>query len=288
MIFYIFLGIAAVLLAFQFAIEKKNQLSEGTDTVPSLRYNMFYGLFTAIFFFCINGFRIELSTFSVLCAFAFSVACLLYTLIGFRIMKSGNLSLYTLFLMSGGMIVPYLFGVAFLNEELTVLRVLGLMVMTAAITISGGIKTEGAKSILPLCIIVFFLNGTVSILSKCHAIDTVHHAVDCRQFVMLTGLGRFLVSGIGLLFCKPTKQTLRFSCRLMPTLIAIAGAVGGVSYMLQLVGAAHLPATVTYPLITGGCIIFSALSDVVFYKEKLTRQQLTGILLSFVGTFFFL
>ena len=288
MIYYILLGIAAVLLAFQFAVEKKNQLSEGTDTVPSLRYNMLYGLFTAIFFFCINGFRAEFSLFSVIFALAFAVLCLIYTLIGFRIMKSGNLSLYTLFLMSGGMIVPYLFGVAFLNEELTVLRVLGLMVMTAAITISGGIKTEGAKSILPLCIIVFFLNGTVSILSKCHAIDTVHHAVDCRQFVMLTGLGRFLVSGIGLLFCKPTKQTLRFSCRPMPALIAIAGAVGGVSYMLQLVGAAHLPATVTYPLITGGCIIFSALSDVVFYKEKLTRQQLTGILLSFVGTFFFL
>ena len=287
MIYYIFLGIAAVLLSFQFAIEKKNQLSEGTDTVPSLRYNMLYGLFTAIFFFCINGFRAEITLFSVIFALAFAVLCLIYTLIGFRIMKSGNLSLYTLFLMSGGMIVPYLFGVAFLNEELTVLRVLGLMLMTAAITISGGIKTEGAKSILPLCIIVFFLNGTVSILSKCHAINTVQ-AVDCRHFVMLTGLGRFLVSGIGLLFCKPTKQTLHFSFRPMPALIVIAGVIGGVSYMLQLIGAANLPATVTYPLITGGCIIFSALSDVVFYKEKLTRQQLTGILLSFAGTFFFL
>jgi len=40
------------------------------------------------------------------------------------------MSLYTLFLMSGGMTVPYVWGVAFLDEDLTLFRTLGLLLIT--------------------------------------------------------------------------------------------------------------------------------------------------------------
>jgi multidrug transporter EmrE-like cation transporter len=67
-----------------------------------------------------------------------------------------------------------------------------------------------------------------------------------------------------------------------------AAAISGISYLLQLTGAKELPATVLYPMVTGGCIIFSALSGRIFFKEKLSTYQLVSIGLCFVGTLLFL
>ena len=71
-------------------------------------------------------------------------------------------------------------------------------------------------------------------------------------------------------------------------MISGAALIGGISYLLQLVGARDLPASVLYPMITGGSIIFSTLSGMVFFKERPQRKQLLGILACFLGTLFFL
>ena len=64
--------------------------------------------------------------------------------------------------------------------------------------------------------------------------------------------------------------------------------VGGISYLLQLIGAQNLPATILYPFITGGCIIVTALAGWLLYHEKLSKQTILGIALCFAGTCMFL
>ena len=49
-----------------------------------------------------------------------------------------------------------------------------------------------------------------------------------------------------------------------------------------------LPAVVLYPLVTGGSIILSTLSGMIFYKERLTAFQLISVAVCFVGTLLFL
>ena len=66
MISYILVLIATVLLAFEFAFSRKYQTVEGTAMSAGLRFNMLTGLFTAVIFFCLNGFRLEWSPFSIL------------------------------------------------------------------------------------------------------------------------------------------------------------------------------------------------------------------------------
>ena len=70
--------------------------------------------------------------------------------------------------------------------------------------------------------------------------------------------------------------------------IACSALVGGLSYLLQLIGAKELPATVLYPIVTGGSIIFSAFSGKIFFKETITRRQWISIGLCLIGTLFFL
>ena len=62
----------------------------------------------------------------------------------------------------------------------------------------------------------------------------------------------------------------------------------GISFFLQLLGAVNLPATVLYPILTGGTMILSALSGVVLFRDKLTKNNVIGLIFCFVGTLLFL
>lgn len=286
---YLFILIATILLAFEFAISKKYQQSEGTGLLAGLKFNAANGLFTTLVFFILSEGNPGFSFFSVGMAFCMSLCAMVYSILGFRILRQGTLGIYSLFLMSGGMLLPYAFGVLFLDEELNVLRIAGVMLILAAIILSNRTRYDFQPSFYLICLLIFVLNGFVSILSKCHQIDRSHAPVDSTAFVMYTGIAKFVMSSAVLLLYKGNrKERFSFQNRHIAAFIAGSSLISGLSYLLQLIGAKSLPATVLYPMITGGSIIFSALSGIIFFREKLTRRQLIHILLCFAGTLLFL
>ena len=124
---YIYVLLSAALLAVEFALNKKYQALEGVSTIAGLRFNALSGFLSALIVWIFSGFRLEWSAFSLGLALSMALCCITYSMIGFRILKQGGLALYSTFLMSGGMLLPYIFGIVFLNEMLTLLRVLGIL-----------------------------------------------------------------------------------------------------------------------------------------------------------------
>ena len=198
--------------------------------------------------------------------------------------------MYTLFLMTGGMAVPYVFGLLFLDETFSVLRTVGLMLLFAGVAISNISTHKPDKKQIIMCLAVFFINGCTSVISKLHQIELNYNTVEVTDFVLLQGVFRFAIAGILYLFAKKqheeksTKQTSIFPF----VIILISAIVNNISYMMQLLSAATLPATVLFPFITGGSIVASSLAGVIFFKEKLSRNLITGIALCFIGTLMFL
>ena len=284
---YILVIIAVVLLALDFALQKKYQDSEGADLVSGLKFNALNGLLTAFIFFAFSGFKFKFSLFSVSLAFFMALCAMVYSIIGLRLLKTGNMSIYSVFLMSGGMLLPYLFGVLFLNEPLTLLRIIGVICILLAVFLSNRTKFKFKVSFFLLCLSVFILNGFVSIISKCHQINTTFAPVYSTAFVMYSGICKFIFSSVALLLCK-SKSSFSFSSKNTVFIVTGSALIGGISYMLQLIGAKELPATVLYPMVTGGSIIFSALSGRIFFKEKLSSYQLISIASCFIGTLLFL
>ncbi len=285
---YAFVIFATVLLAFDFALQKKYQTFEGVDLIAGLKFNAVSGLITAVIFFALSGFKIEFSLFSIILAFAMALFGMVYSILGFKILKTSGMAIYSIFLMSGGMLLPYFYGVLFLEEELNLFRIVGAVIIFIAVIFSNKEKHNIKAAVLPLCVAVFILNGFVSIVSKAHQINETFAPVSSTAFVMYSGIAKFLFSSVALLFCREKKQSVSFSSK--ATLLVLSGSalISGVSYMLQLIGAKELPATVLYPIVTGGSIIFSALSGKVFFKEKLNSYQLISIALCFIGTLLFL
>ena len=143
-----------------------------------------------------------------------------------------------------------------------------------------------------MCVAVFFLNGLTSITSKLHQINDTFFCVNTTQFVILGGLFNFLISGI--LFLATKKENVDQlqddkKTKLISVILTVASAIiSGVSSILQLLGAAKLPATLLYPFITGGTIIFSSIAGVLIFKDKISKKLIISVILCLMGTLLFL
>ncbi len=290
MFYYFLVVLADLFLAANFVAQKKYQKMAGISSRAGLVYNCLLSFFTAVIFLVINGGTIAVTLYSLLMAFFRIGFIILYILIGFKLMDKSNMSLYTLFLMSGGMTLPYIWGVIFLNEPLSWVRTLGLLAILAALVVSNLSKGKVDKEQILLCVAVFILNGFVSILSKMHQINPASQIVTASDFVFISAVIRFIICTIILLCMKKKtgEKETKLSLKPLAFIVFLAAAADGVTSILQLVAAENLPATVLYPFITGGAVILTALASAFIFKEKLSAKQWTGVCLCFIGTLLFL
>lgn len=309
MIYYVLVLISVFALAVNFSINKIYQNRVGSGSRMVSLFNIVASSAMVVIFFVLNGLMngfdsFAVTPFSLLMSAAMALLCGGYSLIGFKIISLGNIAVYTLFLMLGGMTIPYFFGLIYLNEEFSLIRLLGLVLMAVSIVLSGldgsGKQKKGDKTatlFFILCITVFFLNGFTSITSKVHQLEQYADvAVTPQIFVLLTAFFRVLFFSIVYLCIRLRERHLQpgeppATLKLSPGVLGLmlgSAAIEGAAFMLQLIGAVHLPATVLYPLITGGVIILTALAGRILFQQKLSRRAVIGILLCFASTFLFL
>ena len=275
---YVLLTVAVMLLAVNFSFNKIYQKKAGTTLSTSLYFNCLSGLFTAVVFFVVNGFRLEFSAYSFIMTLISTMLVMSYTIIGFKIMENGAMALYTLFLMSGGMLVPYIWGLAFLDEQFSLIKGIGLGFILLGVILPNISKKLNLKQLF-LCVAVFFLNGFVSVVSKVHQVEIVYKTVDTQSFVLIGGIIKFVLSGGLWLVIEKNNVNQIFKRQkdgFLP-LVILSVLVSGISSFLQLWSAKFLPATVLYPFITGGTIIFSSLAGVAFFKDKLSKKLVLSI-----------
>ena len=288
---YALLLIADILLAVIFVFNKLYQKREGNSLLSGLRFNIFVGLFITATFFAVNGFQLHMTSFSFLMVLGMSVFDTSYSLVGFKILKSGSIALYSMFVMAGGMILPYLWGLLFLGEPFSWLRTFGLLILIAAIIFSniGDKHNKTNVKMLLLCVLVFVLNGFVSVFSKLHQIETVQPTISAIEFTMFSGMFKLVMSLVAygiiklVMHKKQTREDRTPNFKFLIPITLATAVSAGISYALQLMGASNLPATVLYPLITGGSMIFTAIAGILCFKEKLSKKMIVSLSLCFVG-----
>ena len=194
------LTLVSLLLAGFFAINKLYQKKFGTSLEKSMLFVCLSGAFMTVEFFIKTGFNVCFTPFSLIASALANLCEVFYTVIGFRLLKEGTMYAYTGFLMSGGMLLPFVFGICFLNEKAELLKIIGLVFILAGLVLSGtnGNKKDRIKfSHILLCCTVFIVNGFVSIISKVHQTQTVQQFCPRSEGRANTGNGRALVQGKG-------------------------------------------------------------------------------------------
>ena len=289
---YLMIILAVALLALGFVMQKIYQKRTDDTTEGGVDFSIISGLFSIVILILTSGFSISFTWYSMINAVLKSTCCLAYTIIGFRIMKESSVSIYMLFLMSGGMLVPSVWGWIFLNEDPKPLHILGLAVILVSIIINNIGKEKLSAKLLLMCCAVFVLNGFVSVFSKLHQVNTTYEMVSTVEYAMLSAIASLfmsLVLKVWLALKKSKADVKKLKISLLPIIIVLAYSIlGTVSSILQLEGAKNLPASMLYPMITGGSVALTGVFALIFFKEKLSARGWISVTLCCIGTCFFI
>ena len=293
---------SVILLALNFIIQKLYQRRTGSSAKSSSAFSLLSGVLSIIYLLIMNGAVLEVTAYSAINATLKSICGLAYTVIGFKIMREGSVAYYMMFLMTGGMLLPAIYGWLFLGEEVKLLHLLGVLIIIFAIVFSNAGESRKKPKIILMCSGVFVLNGCVSILSKLHQTCREYAVVSTKGYSLLGGMASFLSAlGLFIFACvresqnakKETSpegqagQRVHFPYRAL-LLVPLYSIIGVFSGLMQLECAKNLPASMLYPIITGGTVGLTGLFAALIFGERLPRRGLVGVMLCILGTIFFI
>lgn len=276
--YYAFILLSVVLFGASFAMNDAYRKMRGSGFKISSEFSLVAaipGFFILLF---MNGFRFEYTPFSLVMAVLAAFNGLAFSFCSFKALGKINLSLYALFSMLGGMALPFLQGILFYHEPLTVSKGVCFLFIVAALllTLERGEKKNGTVYYIG----VFVLNGMSGVLTKIFT-STDLPKTSATGYSLLTNIATLVLSALVLLILyrqKTPKHT--------PRSVGVAAAGGVISRLgnlLLVVSLAHVDASVQYPMVTGGTMIVSTLIAFFDKRRRPSKKELASVALAFLG-----
>lgn len=276
MLYYGMIVLSTVLFSLQFLFNSGYERECGSGWPVALNFAILNGIFGALFAFAMGGFRWEFSWFSLLLAVVTAINNLLYTYSTIKALAVANLSLFSMLAMLGGMLLPYVYGLC-IGEPFKWTGLLCCLLIAAALllTVEKGGSKRGA---LIHYAMVFITNGMSGVLASIHQKGS--HAISSNGYLLLSRLALLACCLLLLLInrrpaARPTGKAIVFA-----TGHSLLNTGGNLLMLLALL---HLPATVQYPIVTGGVIVLSAVIDFL-RKERVPHRNWIAVAIAFAAS----
>ncbi len=276
--YYSLVIIATVLFSLQFLFNQRFQEEYGTDLNAALVFSFYRSVVIVIFMLIISGFRLKFTIYSLIMSVIYTAVCIIMSYFSLKAFSVANLSIYSVFSMLGGMLLPFALGIIFYDESLTVFKVLCCVLIVFSVLLN--MKTgEANKKAFIYYIAVFILNGLAGVISKIHQSSSYSHT-DSNGFMVISSLVCAAVSGVWLLI-----RTKKIPLVTGKSLVYVGGygVFNGLGNLFLLIALLHLPASVQYPLVSGGVIVFSTAVSMI-RKEKLTKFDYISAAAAFLAS----
>lgn len=276
--YYALIILSTAVFACGFLLNDVYRKSAGSTVKASLQYTFLSSLAGLIALFLINGFLFEFTPFAFIIALLTAINGFGFSFCAFKALNHINLSVYSVFSMLGGMLLPFLQGIFFYGEKLTIAKALCLVFIVAALLCT--IEKGKAKGFI-YYIGIFTLNGTSGVLSKIFASSNLPKT-SAAGYSILTALCSTVIAAFILVGMAIKNKEPFFPC----FKATIVSAVGGISNRLAnfwlVIALMHVDASIQYPLVTGGVMIGSTIAS-CFTENKPKRNDIISVVLAFIG-----
>lgn len=274
MLYYGLLTAAVTMFSFQFLFNRIFEKEYGNSLRAMFVFSAGSSLVGLLGLLIINGFKVEYTHFSLLMAFFAALDSIGYTYFSLKALGRINLSLYSMFAMLGGMILPSVTGIVFYNEELTLGKGIcyALLLLSLLMTVKKGEKKSGYVYYMG----VFMLNGMSGVLSTVFSNAPYEKTSDAGYSVLIAATA-LVICLVFLPFIKGDGK------RLTKKAVFSMGGYGVLCRLgnyLLLIALAHIPASAQYPFVTGGVMIISTVIS-LFTKNKPSKREIIGVAVAF-------
>lgn len=276
--YYALIVLSVVMFGACFACNDIYQKVRGNTVKVSIQFSALSSFAGLIVLLVVNKFKFEYTHYTLLMAVFQYLISVGFTFCSFKSLGVINLSLYSLFSMLGGMVLPFLQGILFYNEQMTVAKAICLVFIVAALllTVERGEKSKGYIYYAG----IFTLNGMAGVVAKLF-VESRYPKTSSAGFSILSCVVNVVISIIILtLFFKKQnapKETPKSLCA-----VFFNGATNRIANYVLLIALMHVEASVQYPMVTGGVMIVSTIIS-FFGKNKPTFKEILSVLLAFIG-----
>lgn len=287
-VYYLMIIAASILVAVSNAVlTKKYQISAGTNHYATVMLALISGFMTVVFAAIVLLFSpitLEVSPYSILIACGSTMCSVIGLFCKLKAYEAGQIAISNVFASTGGVLISCLWGLLFLGETLSFRQAAVIITIIAAIlliTVKPGEKVN--KHILWIYLLIFISCGMEAVFSKVHQVEERYTRVNEISFLFWVGAIRVIIF-VPIYLNLKLKQ---YRTTHLPV-AAFASAVGvtlfgSMNLVVTLVVAKVLPITITSPITTGINVGLTALLPWIIYKEKLTKREIIGVILSMGG-----
>ena len=286
MLNYAIVTAAVVMFGIQFLFNKLYGRESGNGMGATFIFSFIGGIIGVIALMLINGPQFSATPFTLVIATLSAVNSIAYTFCSLKAFDRINLSLYSLFAMLGGMILPFFQGIIFYDEPITVAKAVCVIFVVAALLLCT--SKSGRKGGAIYYIGVFVLNGMSGVLTKIFQSSSFEKTSDAMYSIWGAAI-RVLISAVVIIvmIALSKKKKLEALAIKKPNVKAViyasgCGVLGNIANYLLLIALAVLPASVQYPFVTGGVMIVSTLISAIT-GAKPSKKELLSVVLSFIG-----
>ena len=186
------------------------------------------------------------------------------------------------------LVFPVLFSLLYFNEEITILKSIGLFTAFVAVFLTVYNKnlkrTNFIYILLPIAI--FFGSGiTDSVVKYIQAVK-----INSNEVSLFSSLVFFVAFVIGIVITISQKNIRKFNH--IPTLVLgiILGAVnfGSLYFVINALNKSSLSSAMVFTINNMSIVALSAIFGTFFFHEKLSKINFTGILLAILSLYFLL
>lgn len=277
--YYLFISFSVILFGCCFALTDVYRKIKGSGIKFSLQFSFCGSLAGFVFLTLVNGLRFEFTPFTLIIAMLTALNGFAFTFCSFKSLDKINLSLYSLFSMLGGMVLPFLQGILFYGEKITVAKAVCFLFITVALilTVQKGERKKG--TVYYICI--FVLNGMSGVLSKFFA-EADFSKTSATGYTNLSSICSVVISAVLLLTVFRKKQPGGKFSLSGTAVAATSGILNKVANLILVIALANVDASVQYPMVTGGVMIVSTLIC-FFSKNKPSKKEVLSIIVAFIG-----
>ena len=277
--YYLLIIVSVIMFGGCFALKDVYRKARGSSFKISLQFTFVSSVAALIALVAINGFKFEFTWFTFLMALLAALNGLAFSYCSFKALGSINLSLFSLFSMLGGMMLPFLQGIIFYGEGITPAKIICVVLITAALLMT--IEKGGGKKGTVYYAGIFVLNGMSGVLSKIFTSAPFEKA-SAEGYSLLITLCSIVLSFFVLVIFyrekdendKPRLKTIGIS--------AASGITSRIANLILVIALAHVDASVQYPMVTGGVMIVSTI--ICFFGEnKPSKKEILSVIVAFAG-----
>lgn len=210
----------------------------------------------------------------------FAAAYLSAGIFGLKAIAAGSLSLTSL-ITNCALVIPTFYSLLFLGENSSVFFFVGVAVLLAALILvnKSSESTPITGKWLLYVGISFIGNGMCSLSQTLQ--QNAFDGAGKNEFMIFALV--LVVIGSVIMMITQERKNIKVYVKLGTTKGLICGVANGIVNMLVMVLLGSMPASVVFPLITGGSIVFTYVISKLAFREKLSKRQTIGFVLGVIS-----